>query len=186
MTVMISRMPKVLRRFTRNRRGVAAVEFAIVLPVMIALYLGCAELSVGLSAARKVTLIASTLANVAGQYKTISTTDMTTILNTSTDIAKPFSANNVTVTLSCLKTDLNGKTTVMWSDTLNGTARVVGSMITIPPSLTAPNQSLLLGEASYPYTPAIGYNITGTINLSEKMYMRPRMTAPTYNSTACT
>jgi hypothetical protein len=39
---------------------------------------------------------------------------------------------------------------------------------------------------SYGYKPTIGYTITGTLTLSEQMYMMPRITAPTYNSTACT
>ena len=45
---------------------------------------------------------------------------------------------------------------------------------------------IILAEASYAYTPTVGYNITGTINLSDKMYMSPRITAPTYGTTTCT
>ena len=40
---------------------------------------------------------------------------------------------------------------------------------------------LLLAEASYAYTPAVGYTISGTLTLSDKMYMAPRISAPTYN-----
>ena len=47
-------------------------------------------------------------------------------------------------------------------------------------------RQLLLSEVSYDYTPTIGYTITGTLTLSDKMYMSPRITAPSYGGTACT
>ena len=53
----------VLRRlsdFATDRRGVSAVEFALLLPLMLTLYLGGVELSQGISIDRKVTLTART------------------------------------------------------------------------------------------------------------------------------
>ena len=58
MTAMTSSMPRAFRRFGRDRRGVSAVEFAFMAPVMIGLYLGCAEISDGVAADRKVSLTA--------------------------------------------------------------------------------------------------------------------------------
>jgi Flp pilus assembly protein TadG len=36
---------------------------------------------------------------------------------------------------------------------------------------------LLLGEAQYSYTPSYGYVVTGTLTLSDKIYMRPRQSS---------
>ncbi len=176
-----------LSRFSRDCRGVSAVEFAIIAPVMIGLYLGCVEVSDGVAADRKVSLIVDALANLPSQVTTISTADMTNILNASSSIMAPYSASTLTATVSCLKIDANGKVTVAWSAaTANGTARAVGSSVTIPAALAVPSTSLLFGEASYGYTPAIGYTISGTLTLSDHMYMAPRITPPTYNGVACT
>ncbi|MGA2568459.1 MAG: TadE/TadG family type IV pilus assembly protein [Pseudolabrys sp.] len=175
-----------LSRFTRDRRGVSAVEFAFIAPVMIGLYLGCTEISDGVAADRKVSLVVDALSNLSAQVTTISTADMTNILNASSSIIAPYSANNLQSTVSCLKIDANGKVTVAWSATLNGTARSVGSSVTIPSALAVPSTQLLFSEASYAYTPIVGYTITGTLTLSDHMYMAPRITAPTYNGTACT
>jgi len=79
------------------------------------------------------------------------------------------------VTLSEVTTDNNGNGTITWSDSLNGTARTVGSAITLPTSLKIKNISLILGEVSYNYTPALGYTITGTITMSDSFYMLPRL-----------
>jgi Flp pilus assembly protein TadG len=176
-----------LSRFLRDRRGVSAVEFAIIAPVMIGLYLGCVEISDGVAADRKVSLTAATLANLAAEVTAIKTADMTNILNAASSIMAPYSSANLKATVSCLIIDKNGAVTVAWSAaTANGTARGVGSSVTIPAALAIPSSSLLFGEASYAYTPAIGYTISGTLTLSDKMYMAPRIAAPTYNSVACT
>jgi Flp pilus assembly protein TadG len=53
-----------ISRFARDRRGVSAVEFAFIAPVMIGLYLGCAEISDGVAADRKVSLVAGALSNL--------------------------------------------------------------------------------------------------------------------------
>ena len=189
MNEMTLRWPQVFRRLARDRRGVSAVEFALLAPVMIALYLGCVEISDGVSANRKVSLTAATLANLATQVATISSSDMTNILNASSAIIAPYSASNLKATLSCLKIDSTGKVTVAWSATLNGSARAAGSAITIPSALIPPSTSLpaqlLFSEVNYAYTPTVGYTITGTLNLSDKMYMSPRITPPTYGTTAC-
>jgi Flp pilus assembly protein TadG len=52
-------------RFVGDRRGISAVEFAIVLPFMAALYAGSIEFGEGLSTEYKATLAARTVADIA-------------------------------------------------------------------------------------------------------------------------
>ena len=186
MTTVAPRVPPFLRRFARDKRGVSAVEFALIAPLMIGLYLGCAEISDGVGADRKVSLTAATLANLASQVTTISTSDMTNIMNASSAIVAPYSPSKLKSVLSCLKIDATGKATVAWSATLNGTARAAGQVVTIPSALAVPSSQLLFAEVTYAYTPTVGYTITGTLTLSDTMYMAPRITAPTYGTTTCT
>lgn len=173
-----------ISKIARDQRGVSAVEFALLAPMMIGLYLGCVEISQGVSADRKVSLISAALANLSAQVTTISTTDMTNIIDASSAIIVPFSASLLKMTVTCLKIDANKNVTVKWSVTRGGTAN--SGTMTIPSALAVANTQLLLSEASYAYTPIVGYTITGTLTLSDKMYMSPRITAPTYNSIACT
>jgi Flp pilus assembly protein TadG len=173
-----------IRRIARDQRGVSAVEFALLAPVMVGLYLGCVEISEGVSADRKVSLTAAALANLTAQGQTLTTTDMSNILDASGAIIVPFSASLLKMTVTCLKIDANKNVTVKWSVTRNGTADS-GSM-TIPSALAVANSWLILAKTSYAYTPVVGYTITGTLTLSDQMYMSPRISAPTYNGVACT
>lgn len=180
---MIMNLRRVLGRFGGDRRGVSAVEFALLAPLMITLYVGCAEISDGVDADRKVSLTAAALANLAAQVTTISSTDMTNILDASSAIIAPYSTSQLSITLSCINIDANRNATVKWSVTRGGTAR--SGSITVPSALAVASTQLLLGEATYQYRPTVGYTVTGTLNLSDRMYMSPRITAPTYNSTSC-
>src|SRR4051794_39882783 len=94
-----------LSRFRRDQAGVSAVEFALLSPLMIGLYLGCVELSQGIAIDRKVTLTTGAVANLAGQLTSITAADMTNILNASSAIMAPYPTGTLKITLSCLNID---------------------------------------------------------------------------------
>jgi Flp pilus assembly protein TadG len=164
-----------LARFVRDRRGVSAIEFAMLLPLMVTLFLGGVEISQAVAIDRKVTLTTRTVADLTTQVSSIKNSDMTNILNASTAVMSPYATGTLKITISCLTIDSTGKATVTWSDTRNGTARAVGSTVTLPSALAVPSTTLVFSEVSYGYTPTIGKFITGTLSLADLLYMRPRI-----------
>ena len=108
-------LPRLMARFAGDRRGVSAVEFALLAPVMIALYLGLVEISDGIGIDRKVSLTAATLANLTAQATTITTSEMSNILDASSAIVAPYSASKLKMTVSCLNIDSDKNVTVKWS-----------------------------------------------------------------------
>jgi Flp pilus assembly protein TadG len=182
---MIRALQLKLRTFQRDRRGVSAVEFALLSPLMIALYIGGVEISDGIGLDRKVTLTAGALANLSAQVSTISSSDMTDILKASSSIMSPYSTTPLKITVSCIAIDSSKNAKVKWSEVSGGATKRSGT-ITLPSALSVANTQLLLSEVSYNYKPIIGDVITGTLTLSDKMYMSPRISAPTYGTTACT
>ncbi len=174
------RMPAALRRFTDDKRGVSAIEFAMLLPLMITLYLGTVEISQGVAIDRKVTLTARTLADLASQSQTLTNAQLQDLLRASAAVMTPYNdaptgPAKLGVTITSVNIDAQGRATVTWSQTLNGTARTPGASLTLPAALAVPNTSLVWSEATYAYTPTIGYVITSTLNLHDQMYMRPRL-----------
>jgi Flp pilus assembly protein TadG len=176
----LSRLPRLLRLFGKDRRGVSAVEFAMLLPLMITLYLGGVEISQGIGADRKVTLTARSVADLASRVTKITDADMSNILNAGAAVMSPYSSAKLKVTLSLVTIDATGKATVTWVDKFNGgttPSRSVGDTITLPAALNVINTSLVWAEVSYDYKPAIGYVITGQLTLKDQMYMRPRLSS---------
>jgi Flp pilus assembly protein TadG len=175
-----------LRVFARGQGGMAAVEFAVLLPFMLFAYLGGVELGEGVAINRKVAITTRAVADLASRFTTIHNTDMSGILGASSAIIAPYLAGPLAVTLSEVCVDSNAHATVVWSDQLNSTAHPAGQAVTLPgtlatslatPSGTCPAQGsayLIWGEVNYGYTPTLGYVMTGTYALSNQIFMSPR------------
>ena len=174
-TLLVARARRPLRRFLKDKRGISAVEFAMLLPLMVTLYLGGVEVSQGVAVDRKVTLIARTLGDLVAQATNVTNSEMSNILAASAAVVAPFEDSKLKITVSSVKIDAQSVAKIAWSDTKGGTARAVGSTITLPAALVTPSSTLIWAEAEYAYTPTIGYIITGTKNLKDQIYMRPRL-----------
>ena len=173
--LLAARARRPVRRLLRDKRGISAVEFAMLLPLMVTLYLGGVEVSQAVAIDRKVTLVARTLGDLVAQATTVTNADMTNILAATSAIIVPYADNKLKITVSSVAIDATGVAKVAWSDTKNGTARAVGTTVTLPAALSTPSSSLIWAESQYAYTPTIGYVITGTMNLKDQIYMRPRL-----------
>jgi Flp pilus assembly protein TadG len=175
--ILSARYPSVLRRFVRDSKGVSAIEFAMVLPFMVALYVGTIELGDGLTIRFKATQAVRSVTSLASEYVSIDTATMSSILNAASTVITPYPASNMTITLSEITTNASGQGKVTWSCSLNGTPRTWNSSYTLPTNLQTANITVLLGEVTYPYTPGLGYVISGTINIYQSLYFYPRLTA---------
>jgi Flp pilus assembly protein TadG len=166
-----------LRRFLRDRRGISAVEFALLLPVMLTLFLGGTEITQGITVKRKTTIVTRSLGDLVAQDTSITDSEMTAIFQATNAIVAPFSANNLKVIISSIAIDENNAAKIVWSDAANGaTAHAAGLAITLPPGLNQfPNTTLIWAEVQYDYTPAIGHVITGMLPLKDHVYLRPRL-----------
>ena len=96
-----------IQRITSNKDGVAAVEFALLLPVMLILYIGTAELTTGLMANRKMTLVARTVSDLIAQETDetvgISNTTLTNIYNAASGIMSPFTITPLKIAASSIR-----------------------------------------------------------------------------------
>jgi Flp pilus assembly protein TadG len=72
----VDKTAAVLGVFRRNPRGVAAVEFALILPVGLALFAGAVVLGDAIAIDRKVTLTTRAVTDLVTQYATISQADI--------------------------------------------------------------------------------------------------------------
>jgi Flp pilus assembly protein TadG len=167
-----------LRDLAHGEGGMAAVEFAVILPFMLVAYLGGVEVGDGVAINRKVAITTHAVADLASRYNVpIQNSDSATILGAASTIIAPYPSGPLAVTVSEVTVDSNGNATVAWSDTLNGTAHTKGSPVTLPGTLNTPNAYYVWGEVTYTYTPTLGYVMTGNFPLSNQIFMSPRESA---------
>ena len=174
----LARSRRKLRQLMNDERGISAVEFAMLLPLMVTLYLGGVEVSEAVAADRKTTIAARTVGDLVAQTTNVTTDDVDNIFAAAVAIIAPYNADNLKLTVSSIKIDAQGVAKIAWSDKKNGgaatTERKPGDTVILNDALNTKGTWLIWAEAKYEYTPAIGYVITKMIPLTDQIYMRPR------------
>lgn len=170
-----SRLFRPFNRLAGDQSGVSAVEFALILPLMLTLYIGGHEFGQALTINRKVTQVTSTIADLVTQSKTITNADMVNFFDASEGIMLPYDSGNLTMTVSLLSVDASGIAKVVWTDSRDTVGLTVNSVVNIPDTVDAPSTYLIRSEVHYQYTPRIGYQLTGTFDLTDTFYLRPRL-----------
>jgi Flp pilus assembly protein TadG len=165
-----------LAKFRRDNRGLAAIEFAMLAPVMAAMFLGSIEVCDALNCQQKVTGMASTAADLVAQETNMTNAEVSNVFSAVNAIVYPYPTTNVKITITSLVDNGSGGGTVQWSDAQNATARSVGSTVTVPSGVITSGGTVILAEVSYPYTSPVTDYITGTATMTQIFYERPRRT----------
>lgn len=175
------------RRFAISTRAVAAVEFAMILPLLLLLFLGSFDAANGIAVYLKVRAATFSLAAITNQYgsgigaSVIATADMTGITTATAAVLAPYSTTPLVMTVSQIDANKANQAVVSWSYSVNGTALTTGAPFTSLPANIAANTCngaypcyFILASVSYTFTPAFGSFLTGPIVLSDSLYVTPR------------
>ena len=179
-----------------DESGLAAVEFAMLLPVMITLFFGVVESSLALLCRADVSKMAGTAADLISQASTVSSSDLTNVYAAAGTILYPYydpaaaGSTKPTIRLTSViddgsgaagKNHLTGK--VAWtctqtgSGTLTPVSRAVNSTVTLPQPMMTDGGSLIIAEIAYNYTSPTTKVIAGPINFTNNFYTKPRRVA---------
>jgi Flp pilus assembly protein TadG len=166
------------RRAIADSRGAAAVEFALILPVLVLLYAVGFETCQAATVNRKLTDTTVQLASLTSQYTKVAKSDIATIMNASSETMTPFSNGALSAVLSEISIDSKGKATVTWSESYVDGVAFQGTPLTTapvaPPSFATPNSSYIIVQTTYAYTPLIAGTWMPTMTLSSHSFMLPR------------
>lgn len=168
---------RLVRGLGRNRRGVAALEFAMIMPVMLAIYFGIVETGQAVMINRKVTQLTRSLVDLSSQVATIPTAEVSNIFDAAQTVMMPFTGVAPKMSIHNIVIDSAGVAKVCWSEERNSTKLARGTTINLPADLRLPNTSVVMAQASYDFTPIVGWIIKGgaiTIG-GDPIYMRPRL-----------
>ena len=183
-------MLKRLRRLRKDKSGLAAVEFAMLLPVMITLFFGVVELSLALTCRANVTNVASVAADLVAQESAMTTADMNNVFSAANAMLYPYDTSVAQITVSSIVYDTVSKSLtsgkVGWSCAKNTTAKTVGNTVTLPAGLMTADSSVIMAEISYAYTSPTTKFITGTKTMTNTFYTKPRRVAKIAAPSSCT
>src|SRR5664279_5490478 len=91
---------RLLRNLARDNSGIAATEFAVIVPIMLVMFFGTVEFSSGVAVDRKVTLLARTLSDLTSQSISVANSDMTNFFTASCKILSPYAPAPTQATVS--------------------------------------------------------------------------------------
>jgi Flp pilus assembly protein TadG len=203
--VLDARKSSPLKKFSDATDGVAAVEFGLIVPILLALFLGCVELSQGVAASRRVSQVAGTAGDLVAQVPS-STTPTTAyvqnVMDVSSYILAPYNTSALKITV---KSIISGATATntreLWTCVYNGnnpnvacTCPTATTAYTLPSGLLGANDGVVVADVEYNYTPLVSLNFfiktSSTVKMTEKLYLKPRNSGFIFfqrpNGTKCT
>jgi Flp pilus assembly protein TadG len=187
----MARLRSLLDRFGRAREAVAAVEFALVMPIMLTLYLGSMELSQLINVDQRLTTIAGTVGDLVARSNTsIAASALTSYFQAANSIIAPFTTTGLTQVVSMVSVSSTGVTKVEWSKAYNGgTIKTVGNAYPGPHNIptaminVSKGSWVIVSEANYSYQPLLGLFFKSPFALFHQNFYAPRYASDiTYNS----
>jgi Flp pilus assembly protein TadG len=159
----------------RCRRGLAAVEFALLLPMMVALFCVVMEMGNFLTVQRKVVQATQNAADLLTQEKTLGNANFDDVTQALRVILRPFPDASLAYRVtSVVYNATSGAAAVGWQKSYG----TLGSAPVGPTSTAAglglPGESSLVVNLSYVYTPLFPQIAPSSITIGETAIARPR------------
>jgi Flp pilus assembly protein TadG len=175
---LMQKLSSQLRHFFKDERAVSAVEFALLLPVMILIYAGVADVSRGVDANRKVNRVASVVGDLVSRQISVFPAQLDDIFMIGASIMLP-STKSPEIKISFLKVEriqngANFKVTLEWSRKTRGFDDKRGMGPTeVPENLRREAMNYIRVETQYTYQPMLSVALP-SINMDEVYFVSPR------------
>jgi len=167
------------RRFVDDRSGLAAVEFALVLPVMLAGWLGMAQLAQVSMASTKAMMAAQSVGDLMSQEPSLSG-NFTDLVLAASQVLAPLPTTSSVLTVDVVSVTFNSSNVPQlgWrctTGTGGDTTAALNTAIASASGLGTSGQSVIMVTVTYSYTPTITGGIIGAQTFVERSFNKPRL-----------
>jgi Flp pilus assembly protein TadG len=154
----------------RERRAVAVIEFAIIMPLMLMLTMGTFEATRAVRAKMKADFAAQAFADLIAAQTSVDATALTNFCNGVQMVMVPYVTTSLKAAIASVT---NG--TVDWTDTTCGSATAISNPTTLATTLSGGGgNSVIIVQTSYAYTSPVPYMMPASITLTQTAFARPR------------
>ena len=179
-------------KLQKDVKGIAAIEFAFIVPMLMMMFIGALEFGTALTVDRRVSMIASSVADLVSRKDTTSDGELAFIASKiGLSMMKPYDYLPVKIHIISVKADANNAavTTVDWSASFAGGAPIgpaYSGSYAMPAGLMTKGSSMIVAEVTYDYTPTMFSKTAasgasnssevspGAYQMKEKFYLSPR------------
>jgi Flp pilus assembly protein TadG len=164
-----------LKRFRTDEGGVAAVEFALLFPIMLLLYFGTVEVTMAFLANGRASHVASVVGDLVTQTPSVKTSDLDDIFDVGTSIMKPFPAASLKLRITSITADPDtGAPKVVWSYARGMTKSPTGPAAGFPTGLLAASESMIRTDVEYTYTSPVQQTLPRPLTFKTTYFIKPR------------
>lgn len=176
-----TRLALTARRLIRERKGAGAIEFAILFPVLVMLYIGAFEITIGLSVSKRATRAAGSIADLVTQQQSVTKSTLAEMRSVATAIFVPYNSTSLTLKITGITVDASANAKVLWSWAQDGSVPYAKNTAVsdVPSDMKTANSFLVRSELSIPYTmflfaPNFMPDGMRTITISRSYFYRQR------------
>lgn len=164
------------RGFSGDRRGVVAIEFAMLAPVTIMLLFGGFEATRMVRASVRLNDVAQTVADLVAQQTAITAVGMANICTGGGIVMTPLPTASLDATVASVTYSSASSSLVLdWQDTTCGNGAAIASPTALAqPYLPNAKDSVIIVQAVYPYTPIVATLLNKSFTMTRTAYARPR------------
>lgn len=178
--MVISRFTRKFLAFKQETKGVAAIEFALIFPLMVAMYFGVAEICDNLEAKRKVENVANMAGQLVSQATVADDAYLTNVFKASSMAFEPYDSATLKVAVTAIQRiqDNNNEwhNKVVWSkgNAAHGVGYGKNDIIDPPTGLLNDGLGIIMTEVEYKHTSVFSYYFTGSMTFSKTFWSHPR------------
>ncbi len=179
-----------------DQSGTVAIEFALIVPLMVTLYLGSYETANLTLAYMKLEASAETAADLVAQTRVntvLASADFTSITTAATEVLTPLPTSDAQLAIAYAAiTYSTGSPVIDWHLEVNGATAItltdaagVKDLATLGSETSGSSDSVIVAHLTYAYSSPFGYILSSSYSLSEWAFNRPRYMScvPTYLNT---
>lgn len=167
-----------LRRFVRAEKGLAALEFAILMPMMVFLLFGSVDLIDVLGANQRSQNVAASLADVVARDTEVTNAEVAGLWDAVDVLMFPNDGADVQARVTSVSIVNSTTARVVWSEGHGMSALTVDSTVALPAAMMTPGTSVIMTETIYPYSAPLGFLFAGSIDMRHTAYRRSRLVDP--------
>ena len=164
-----------LVRYAAEERGVAAIEAVILMPILIALLIGCYDIGMGILMNQKTIGAAQMIGDLVTRNRTITMTTLEDMIQAGELAYEPYSAATFGYDIASVEFDEDGEPVVLWRVTENMAPN--DAAVASTEGLGAAGDGIVVVTAAYTYDPYFTHFVVNDIVMQEVAFLRGRTSA---------
>ncbi len=165
---------KILSIWMKEEDAVAAVEAALIFPVMMIMFMGVFDVGRAVLANQKAVRASQVVADLITRENIASDNDISEAIEAGRLAFEPLDSSSYGVDVVSIRFDENANSEIVWRETIN--------MASLPDALTAvdalrdADEGVVMVSVNYEYSPLFSSVVVGNIEMQEVAFSRGRST----------